>query len=129
MVETWFALSALMLTAFVVLDGWDFGAGALCLIVARTDAERRQVIRAIGPLWGWNEVWLVAAGGVLFVAFPRALAVGFAGTYLALFLVLWSLILRGISIEARNQLDDPLWRAFWDFGLAASSILLMVLFG
>jgi cytochrome bd ubiquinol oxidase subunit II len=129
MVEAWFAIAALMLAAFVVLDGWDFGAGALTLLVARTDAERRAVLRAIGPLWSWNEVWLVAAGGVLFVAFPRALAVGFAGTYLALFLVLWSLILRGVSIEARNQLADPLWRAFWDFTLMVSSALLMILCG
>ncbi len=129
MVEIWYGIVCLMLTGYVVFDGWDFGAGALHLIVARTDAERRTVLRAIGPLWGWNEVWLIAAGGVLFVAFPSVLATAFAGTYLALFLVLWSLVLRGISIEARGQIDDPLWHAFWDFGLAAASILLMVLFG
>jgi cytochrome d ubiquinol oxidase subunit II len=129
MVELWFAIASVMITAFVVLDGWDFGAGALHLIVARTDAERRTVLRAIGPLWGWNEVWLLSAGGVLFLAFPKVLASAFAGTYLALFLVLWALVLRGISIEARGQLQDPMWHALWDFGLCLSSVLLAVLFG
>jgi cytochrome d ubiquinol oxidase subunit II len=129
MVEIWFAIAAVMLATYVVLDGMDFGAGALGFVVARTDGERRAILRAIGPLWGWNEVWLLASGGVLFLAFPRALAVGFAGTYLALCLVLWCFVLRGVSIEARNQLADPLWRSFWDVLLALSSLLLMVLFG
>jgi cytochrome d ubiquinol oxidase subunit II len=129
MVEIWFAITAVMLAAYVVLDGMDFGAGALGFVVARNDGERRAILRAIGPLWGWNEVWLLASGGVLFLAFPRALAVGFAGTYLALCLVLWCFVLRGVAIEARNQLADPLWRSFWDVVLALSSLLLMVLFG
>jgi len=128
-VETWFAILCLMLTAYVVLDGWDFGAGILHLFVARTEAERRAVFRAIGPLWSWNEVWLIASGGVLFLAFPRVLATGLAGTYLALFLVLWLLIGRGVAIEARGAIADPLWRSFWDMVFAASSLLLPVLFG
>jgi cytochrome d ubiquinol oxidase subunit II len=128
-VEIWFGILCLMLTGFAVLAGWDFGAGALHLVVARTEAERRTVLRALGPLWTWNEVWLVASGGVLFVAFPGVLATALAGTYLAVFLILWSLILRGISLEARSQIADPLWRSFWDSALAASSFLLAVLFG
>jgi cytochrome d ubiquinol oxidase subunit II len=79
MVELWFAIAAAMLTAYVVLDGFDFGAGALHLIVARTSAERRRVLGAIGPFWDGNEVWLLAAGGTLFVAFPKVLAAGLSG--------------------------------------------------
>jgi len=72
MVELFYAIVALMLTVYVVLDGFDFGAGALHLIVAKTDAERRQVLAAIGPYWDGNEVWLLASGGALLVAFPKA---------------------------------------------------------
>ncbi|MBI5434426.1 MAG: cytochrome d ubiquinol oxidase subunit II, partial [Planctomycetes bacterium] len=118
----WFALAALMLAAYVVLDGFDFGAGALHLFVARSDRERRQVLAAIGPFWDGNEVWLLAGGGVLFLAFPKVLASGLSGFYLAIFLLLWTLILRGISIEFRSHVADPLWREFWDatFGLAST---------
>ena len=129
MVELWFAIAAAMLTAYVVLDGFDFGAGALHLFVARNDGERRQVLAAIGPFWDGNEVWLLATGGALFVAFPRVLASGLSGFYFAIFLVLWALILRGISIEFRSHVDHPLWRAAWDAGFAGASTLLPVLFG
>src|SRR5437867_161824 len=114
MVELWFAIVAVMLTLYVVLDGFDLGAGALHLLVARTNEERRQVLGAIGPYWDGNEVWLLATGGALFVAFPRVLAAGLSGFYLAIFLVLWCLILRGIAIEFRSHVADPLWRNFWD---------------
>ena len=129
MAELWFAIAALMLTAYVVLDGFDFGAGALHLFVARSDPERRQVLGAIGPFWDGNEVWLLATGGALFVAFPRVLASGLSGFYFAIFLVLWTLILRGISIEFRSHVDHPLWRAAWDAGFACASAVLPVLFG
>jgi cytochrome bd ubiquinol oxidase subunit II len=129
MAELWFAIAALGLTAYVVLDGFDFGAGALHLWVARTDAERRQVLAAIGPYWDGNEVWLLWAGGVLFVAFPPVLASGLSGFYFAIFLVLWSLILRGISIEFRSHVEAPMWRAAWDGVFGAASTLLPVLFG
>src|SRR5215510_7498188 len=125
----WFALIALTAAAFVVLDGFDFGAGALHLFVARNDRERRQVLAAIGPFWDGNEVWLLASGGALFVAFPRVLASGLSGFYFAIFLVLWALILRGISIECRSHVDHPLWRAAFDATFAAASALLPVLFG
>ncbi|HEY6867742.1 MAG TPA: cytochrome d ubiquinol oxidase subunit II, partial [Candidatus Eisenbacteria bacterium] len=129
MPELWFAIVALMLTLYVVLDGFDLGAGSLHLAVARTDTERRQVLAAIGPFWDGNEVWLLATGGALFVAFPRALAAGLSGFYLAIFLVLWCLILRGIAIEFRSHVPHPLWRAFWDTTLALASALLAVFFG
>jgi cytochrome d ubiquinol oxidase subunit II len=129
MVEIWFAIVALMLTAYVVLDGFDLGAGALHFIVARTPDERRQVLGAIGPYWDGNEVCLLVAGGALLVAFPRALAVGLSGFYFAIFLVLWTLILRGISIEFRSHVDSPLWRAFWDVVFSTASAAIAVLLG
>ena len=129
MVEIWFAIAAVMLTAYVVLDGFDLGAGAVHLFVARTDPERREVFAAIGPFWDGNEVWLLATGGALFVAFPPVLASGLSGFYFAIFLVLWSLILRGISIEFRSHLDHPLWRTAWDSVFCVGSTLLPVLFG
>ena len=129
MVELWFWLVAVMVAVYVVMDGFDFGAGALSPLVARTDAERRGVLAAIGPFWDGNEVWLLAGGGSMFLAFPRVLASSFSGFYLAMWLVVWSLILRGISIEFRSHVQDALWRAFWDFSLAAASVLLPVLLG
>jgi cytochrome bd ubiquinol oxidase subunit II len=129
LVELWFALLCFMLTMFVVLDGWDIGAGALHFLVAKNDPERRQVIAAIGPLWSWHEVWLVAAGGTFVLAFPELMAVSFSGFYLALWMVLWSFVLRGISIEVGGHINDSLWRSGWDFVFAASNVLLAILFG
>ena len=129
MPEIWYAITVFMLTAYVVLDGYDFGAGALHLFVARGDRERRQVLAAIGPFWDGNEVWLLAAGGALFVGFPRVLSSGISGFYFAIFLVLWSLILRGVSIEFRSHVNDPVWRASWDFFFWVASVLLPVFFG
>src|SRR5215218_2717578 len=106
MVELWFAIASGMAAIYVVMDGFDFGAGALHLFVARTDPERRQVLAAIGPYWDGNEVWLIALGGVLFLAFPQVLASGLSGFYFAIFLVLWSLILRGVAIEFRSHVED-----------------------
>jgi cytochrome d ubiquinol oxidase subunit II len=87
------------------------------------------VIAAIGPLWSWHEVWLVGAGGVMVMAFPRLTAIAFAGYYLALFLILWCLVLRGVSIEAGGHIDDRLWQTFWDAVFVFSNVLLAVLFG
>jgi cytochrome d ubiquinol oxidase subunit II len=129
MAELWFWILSVMIVFFIVLDGWDFGAGALHYIVARNQEERRTLIAALGPLWSWNEVWLVGTGGVLFVAFPRVLSTAFPAYYLALFLVLWTLILRGISLEFRGHIPHPMWRSFWDFVFAVSNTTLAVLFG
>ena len=104
----WFAIISAMLAVYAVLDGFDFGVGILHRFVARTDEERRTVLAAIGPIWDGNEVWLIAAGGVLFVAFPRVYATAFSGFYLALIIVLWLLILRGVAIEFRCT-GTPLW--------------------
>ena len=129
MFELWFAIVAVMFTLYFVLDGYDFGAGALHLIVARNNEERRTVLAAIGPFWDANEVWLLAAGGALFVAFPRVLAAGLSGFYLAIFLVVWCLLLRAIAVEFRSHVLEPLWRGFWDVTFAVASTLLPVLFG
>jgi cytochrome d ubiquinol oxidase subunit II len=129
MVELWFGIVAAMLAAYVVLDGFDLGAGALHLYVARNDAERRQVLAAIGPYWDGNEVWLLALGGALFVAFPQVLASSLSGFYFAIFLVLWSLVLRGISIEFRSHVEHPVWRDLWDVVFSVASLALPVLFG
>lgn len=125
----WFAIVVMMFAVYAVLDGFDFGTGIIYLFVARTDSERRLVLRAIGPVWKGNEVWLVAGGGLLFLAFPKAFAAGFSGFYLALNLVLWFLIMRGLSIALRSHLHNPLWRSFWDAIFAVASFLLAVVFG
>jgi cytochrome d ubiquinol oxidase subunit II len=129
MAELWFGLLCFMLTVFVVLDGWDIGAGVLHLIVAKTAEERREVVAAIGPLWSWHEVWLVAAGGTFVLAFPTVMAASFSGFYLALWMALWSLILRGVSIEVGGHIADTLWQSGWDFVFATSNVLLAVLLG
>jgi cytochrome bd ubiquinol oxidase subunit II len=129
MVEVWFALLSFTLIVFVVLDGWDIGAGALHFVAGRTSAERREIVAAIGPLWSWHEVWLIAFGGTFLLAFPRIMATAFAGFYLALWLVLWAFILRGVAIEVGGHINDRLWRAWWDFVFAVSNVLLAVLFG
>src|ERR1044072_6760377 len=95
----WFILVALMLTAYVVLDGFDLGAGIINLYVARNHEERRLVLRAIGPVWDGNEVWLLAAGGALYFAFPLLYASSFSGFYLPLIMVLWLPVFCGIRIE------------------------------
>lgn len=105
----WFCLVALMIAVYVLLDGFDLGAGVIHFLVAKTDAERRQVLASIGPVWDGNEVWLIAAGGTLYFAFPALYASSFSGFYLPLIMVLWLLIVRGISIEFRNHIRSAVW--------------------
>ena len=125
----WFCLVALGLAAYVVLDGFDLGAGIIHLGVARTDEERKQVLAAIGPYWDGNEVWLLAAGGTLFMAFPRLYSASFSGFYLPLMMVLWLLMLRGIAIEFRGHIDSPVWKPLWDAVFSGASALLAIFFG
>src|SRR5713101_5892086 len=129
MIAAWYAAVSFMLIIYVVLDGRNFGAGMLHWVVTKTPEERRQLIAAIGPLWTWHEVWLVGFGGVLVAVFPRLMASAFAGYYLALFLILWGLILRGIALEVGGHINDRLWQGFWDFVFVFSSFLLAILFG
>src|SRR4029077_521398 len=129
MIAAWFGIAGFMLIIYVVLDGRNFGAGMLHGLVARTPEERRQVIAAIGPLWSWHEVWLVGFSGTLLAVFPKLLASAFAGYYLALFLILWCLILRGIALEVGGHINDRMWQGFWDFVFFVASTLLAILFG
>lgn len=125
----WFCLIAFMIATYVLLDGFDLGAGIVHLGVARNDDERREVLGAIGPVWDGNEVWLLAAGGTLYFAFPALYASGFSGFYLPLMIVLWLLVLRGIAIEFRSHIDSPVWAPLWDVLLAGSSALLAIFYG
>ena len=103
----WFILVGFMITMYVVLDGFDLGAGTIHPFAAKDDHERRLILRAIGPVWDGNEVWLIAAGGTLFFTFPLLYASSFSGFYLPLIIVLWLLMLRGVSIELRSLISNP----------------------
>jgi len=120
----WFILVSILFIGFAVLDGFDLGVGSIYLLITKNEAERHQVRKSIGPIWGGNEVWLIAAGGTLFFAFPKAYAAILSRFYLGLFILIWFLILRGLSIELRSQLTNGLWRTFWDviFNLASFSL-------
>ena len=125
----WFIILACMLTIYIVMDGFDFGAGIIDLFVAKGEQEKKLVLRSIGPFWDGNEVWLIAGGGVLFFAFPLLYAVSFSGFYLALMLVLWLFILRGISLELRNHFNNEMWKGFFDVVFGIASLLLALFFG
>src|SRR6266849_4160349 len=125
----WFWIVAVMLTAYVVLDGFDLGVGILHPILACSEQERQVMLRSIGPVWDGNEVWLLAGGGTLYFAFPLLYASAFSGFYLALMIVLWLLIMRGASIELRMQVDSGVWRSFFDGLFFFSSALLAIFFG
>lgn len=125
----WYWLVALMLAAYVVLDGFDLGVGILYPFLARTEKDRSTLIQTIGPVWDGNEVWLIAGGGTLFFAFPLLYASSFSGFYLPLMIVLWLLILRGIGIELHGHTENDLWRTFFGGLFAFSSFLLAVFFG
>jgi cytochrome d ubiquinol oxidase subunit II len=129
METAWFIFVALMIAMYVLLDGFDIGAGAIHLFAARDDRERRSIFRAIGPVWDGNEVWLIAGGGTLFFSFPVLYASSFSGFYLPLIIVLWLLMIRGLSIELRGHIADPLWASFWDAMFFLGSTLLAVFFG
>lgn len=125
----WFICVAFMIAMYVLLDGFDLGAGAVHLFAAKDERERRTIIRAIGPVWDGNEVWLIAAGGTLFFAFPKLYASAFSGFYLPLIMVLWLLMIRGLSIELRGHIEDPMWTSFWDVAFVVGSTLLAIFFG
>lgn len=125
----WFVLVSFMMTMYVLLDGFDLGAGIIHLYAARTDSERRLILNAIGPVWDGNEVWIVAAGGTLYFAFPLVYASSFSGFYLPLIIVLWLLMLRGLGIEFRHQMHNPMWSKFWDVVFSLASALLAIFFG
>ncbi len=125
----WFILIAVLYTGFFVLEGFDFGVGMLLPFLGKTDKERRILINTIGPHWDGNEVWLITAGGATFAAFPHWYASLFSGFYLAFFLLLIALIVRGVGFEFRSKRDDPKWRSAWDIAIFVGSLLPALLFG
>src|ERR1700750_2368258 len=125
----WFLLIALMLTAYVVLDGFDLGVGIVAPWVAKGNGGRRLCQRTIGRVWDGNEVWLLAAGGALYFAFPLLYASAFSGFYLPLMMVLLLLMLRAIGIEVRVASSSQIWRGFFDTIFSVGSILLAIFYG
>jgi cytochrome d ubiquinol oxidase subunit II len=129
MPTVWFVIVSVMIAAYVVLDEFDLGAGILYLYAARSVDDRRKILRSIGPVWDGNEVWLLAAGGTLYFAYPQLYASAFSGFYLPLMMVLWLLMLRGIGIELRVHVENPVWQGFFDVVFCVSSALLAIFFG
>ncbi|PWJ55060.1 cytochrome d ubiquinol oxidase subunit II [Dyadobacter jejuensis] len=125
----WFMVLMTMLGIYVILDGYDFGAGIVHLLFTKSEEERKAVTNAIGPFWDANEVWLIASGGVLFFAFPTLYASAFSGFYLPLMLVLWLLIFRAVGLELRGQVHNRLWERLWDRAFGVASLLLALFFG
>jgi cytochrome d ubiquinol oxidase subunit II len=127
--DIWFLLIAVLWTGYFVLEGFDFGLGALLGVLGRDEVDRRRMINAIGPVWDGNEVWLLVAGGATFAAFPQWYASLFSGFYMALLLILVALIGRGVAFEYRGKVDDPRWRRRWDYVIMAGSALPALLWG
>jgi cytochrome d ubiquinol oxidase subunit II len=129
MTTFWFIIVAILWTGFMVLEGFDFGVGALHAVVGHDDAGRRAVLHTIAPVWDGNEVWLITAGASMFAAFPVWYATAFSGLYPALVLLLIALILRGVGLEFRDRRDHPRWRSSWGIALAVSSLVAPLLVG
>lgn len=125
----WYIIITLVLTTYFILDGYDLGVGMLFSFLARDEAERRMVRDTIGPVWTGNEVWLIAGTALVFLAFPRAYASGFSGFYLALMILLWLLVGRGLALELRELVDHLLWHRFWETIFSATSLLLALVLG
>ena len=130
MLETiWFLLWGVLWAIYFILDGYDLGIGTLLPFLGKSDTDRRIMLNSMGPFWDGNEVWLITAGGVTFAAFPKAYAVMFSGLYTPLMLLLFALIIRGVSLEFRHQVDSPAWRRVWDWGATSGSFLPALLLG
>ena len=125
----WFATIAVLWIGYFILEGFDFGVGILLKTVAKNQAERRAVLTTLGPVWDGNEVWLLVAGGATFAAFPNWYATLFSGFYLPLFLILISLIVRGVSFEYRSKYGKAQWRGRWDNAIVITSFIPALLWG
>jgi cytochrome d ubiquinol oxidase subunit II len=126
---TWFVLWGVLWAVYFMLDGFTLGTGMLHMILGKTDIDRRVMINAIGPVWDGNEVWLITAGGATFAAFPTTYALMFSYLYTALLLLLFGLIVRGVSFEFRGKVDSDGWRKVWDLAIVGSSFVPALLFG
>src|SRR6185503_3652438 len=125
----WWALLGILLIGFAAMDGFDLGTAALLPFVARNDEERRVAINSIGAVWEGNQVWFILGGGAIFAAWPPLYAAAFSGFYLAMFLILWALILRPVGFKFRGKIEDPRWRSFWDWCLFVSGTVPSLVFG
>jgi cytochrome d ubiquinol oxidase subunit II len=125
----WWLFLGVLLIGFAIMDGFDLGVATLLPFVAKTDVERRIAINTVGPVWDGNQVWLILGGGAIFAAWPAIYATSFSGFYIAMFLVLASLILRPVGFEFRNKLPSAGWRTFWDFALFAGGLVPSLVFG
>jgi cytochrome bd ubiquinol oxidase subunit II len=125
----WWALLGILLIGFAIMDGFDLGTAALLPFVARNDIERRVTINTVGPVWEGNQVWFILGGGAIFAAWPALYAASFSGFYLAMFLVLATLILRPVGFKYRSKLESPHWRTLWDYALFAGGIVPALVFG
>ncbi len=125
----WWALLGILLIGFAVTDGFDLGIGTLLPFVGRTDAERQTVNATIAPIWEGNQVWLILGGGAIFAAWPPLYAVSFSGFYLAMFAILFALILRPVGFKFRDKLDNPAWRSSWDWCLFIAGFVPTLIFG
>lgn len=126
---TWFALIGLLWAGYFLLEGFDFGVGMVSPAISGSETERRTCLNAVGPVWDANEVWLLTAGGATFAAFPLWYGTLFSGAYLALFVVVLALIVRGLSFEFRAKIDDPRWRRVWDVANWAGSLVAALIWG
>lgn len=125
----WYIIISIVLAIFFVLDGYDFGAGIIHLFFAKTEEDKEVIAKSAGLFWDSNEVWLVAGGGMLFMAFPTYYASVFSGFYLPLIIVLWLIMFRAIGLEFRNQFRFQMWKDTWDFLFGISSLLMALFFG
>jgi cytochrome d ubiquinol oxidase subunit II len=125
----WYIVLMFMLGIYVILDGYDFGAGIIHLFFAKKEKDKQAITKCIGPFWDANEVWLIAAGGILFFAFPILYASSFSGFYLPLIMILWLLIFRAIGLELRAQVNNVMWHKIWDKAFGIASLLLALFFG
>ncbi|WP_372172808.1 cytochrome d ubiquinol oxidase subunit II [Xanthomonas euvesicatoria] len=125
----WWLLLGVLLSGYAVMGGFDLGVGALLPFVASNDAERRLVINTVGPVWEGNQVWLILGGGAIFAAFPPLYAVSFSGFYLAMFLILFALVLRPVGFKFRGKLMSPRWRSTWDWALFVGGFIPALIMG
>ncbi|NIW48051.1 MAG: cytochrome d ubiquinol oxidase subunit II, partial [Gammaproteobacteria bacterium] len=125
----WFVLISVLFIGFFFLEGFDYGVGILLPFLGKNDRERRVIINTIGPVWDGNEVWMITAGGAMFAAFPNWYATLFSGFYLALVLMLFALIVRGVAFEFRSKVEDQRWKSVWDWAIFGGSLVPALLWG
>ncbi|MEJ5212224.1 MAG: cytochrome d ubiquinol oxidase subunit II [Burkholderiales bacterium] len=125
----WWLLVGVLLVGFAIMDGHDMGVGTLLPFVGRNDLERRAVINTVAPHWDGNQVWFITAGGAIFAAWPLVYATAFSGFYWAMMAALWALFFRPVGFDYRSKIQNPTWRATWDWGLFVGGAVPPIIFG